>query len=194
MAWLVLVSVALIATPALAHTGVGDATGFAHGFLHPIGGLDHVLVMVAVGVLAAHLSGHALWLVPGAFVLVMAVGGALAMVGVELPFVEIGVALSVVALGAAIALRLDLPLAAAMALVGLFAVFHGQAHGAEMPETASGLAYGAGFILATTLLHVVGIGLGIALARLGPLMGRRVAQVGGGLMALAGVAILAGLL
>jgi urease accessory protein len=183
-----------IATPALAHTGVGDATGFAHGFLHPIGGLDHVLVMVAVGVLAAHLSGHALWLVPGAFVLVMAVGGALAMVGVELPFVEIGVALSVVALGAAIALRLDLPLAAAMALVGLFAVFHGQAHGAEMPETASGLAYGAGFILATTLLHVVGIGLGIALARLGPLMGRRVAQVGGGLMALAGVAILAGLL
>jgi urease accessory protein len=194
MAWLVLVSVALIATPALAHTGVGDATGFAHGFLHPIGGLDHVLVMVAVGVLAAHLSGHALWLVPGAFVLVMAVGGALAMVGVELPFVEIGVALSVVALGAAIALRLDLPLAAAMALVGLFAVFHGQAHGAEMPETASGLANGAGFILATTLLHVVGIGLGIALARLGPLMGRRVAQVGGGLMALAGVAILAGLL
>jgi urease accessory protein len=124
----------------------------------------------------------------------MAVGGALAMVGVELPFVEIGVALSVVALGAAIALRLDLPLAAAMALVGLFAVFHGQAHGAEMPETASGLANGAGFILATTLLHVVGIGLGIALARLGPLMGRRVAQVGGGLMALAGVAILAGLL
>src|SRR4051812_30212828 len=194
MAWLVLVSMALIATPALAHTGVGDATGFAHGFLHPIGGLDHVLVMVAVGVLAAHLSGHALWLVPGAFVLVMAVGGALAMVGVELPFVEIGVALSVVALGAAIALRLDLPLAAAMALVGLFAVFHGQAHGAEMPKTASGLANGAGFILATTLLHVVGIGLGIALARLGPLMGRRVAQVGGGLMALAGVAILAGLL
>jgi len=181
-------------TPAFAHTGVGDASGFAHGFMHPIGGLDHVLVMVAVGVLAAHLSGRALWLVPGAFVLVMAVGGALAMAGVELPFVEVGVALSVVALGAAIALRLDLPLAAAMALVGLFAVFHGQAHGAEMPETASGLACGAGFILATTLLHASGVGLGIALARLGPLTGRRVAQVGGGLMALAGVAILAGLL
>ena len=184
----------LMATPALAHTGAGHASGFAHGSVHPIGGLDHVLAMVAVGVFAARLGGRALWLVPGAFVLAMVTGGALAMAGVALPFIEIGIGLSIVVLGAAIAFRLDLPLAVAMALVGLFAVFHGQAHGAEMPETASGLAYGAGFMLATVLLHAAGIGLGIMPARLAPWQGLRIAQVGGGLMAAAGVAILAGLL
>ena len=148
----------LAATAAQAHTGVGGTAGFAHGFAHPLGGIDHVLVMVAVGLFAAQLGGRALWLVPLSFVSVMMAGGALGMAGVAMPFVEIGIGLSVVVLGLAVAFGLHLPTAAAMALVGLFAIFHGHAHGAEMPESASGLAYGAGFVLATALLHALGIG------------------------------------
>ncbi len=190
---------ALLPTTALAHTGVGGTAGFAHGFLHPVSGIDHVLAMVAVGLFAAHLGGRALWLVPLAFVGMMAVGGALGVAGVGLPFVEAGIALSVVVLGAAVALRLDLSTAAAMALVGIFAVFHGHAHGAEMPETASGLAYGLGFVAATAVLHAVGVGLGIALgtaSTLGtaPTLGRRIAQGAGAAMAVAGVALLTGVL
>ena len=104
---------------ALAHPGHGDATGFAHGFMHPLGGLDHVLAMVAVGLFAAHLGGRALWLVPATFVAVMALGGALGMAGVGLPFVETGIAVSVVVLGLAVALRLSIPTLAAMALAGV---------------------------------------------------------------------------
>ena len=147
---------------AFAHTGLGDAAGFTHGFMHPVGGLDHVLAMVAVGLYAALLGGRALWLVPATFVAVMAIGGALGMAGFGLPYAEIGIALSVVVLGLAVALRLSLPTLAAMALVGLFAVFHGHAHGAEMPQDVSGYAYAAGFMLATALLHCAGIALGLA--------------------------------
>ena len=182
----------LSVSPVLAHTGVGDTHGFIHGFTHPISGIDHVLAMVAVGVFAAHLDGRALWAVPLAFVMMMAVGGALGMSGVGIPYVEIGIALSVVALGSAIAFGLSLPLVAATTLVGVFAIFHGHAHGAEMPDTASGFEYGAGFILATGILHAIGIGLGLATGLLSQTSGRRIAQVGGGLMAVAGVAILAG--
>jgi urease accessory protein len=131
----------VIGGPAFAHTGVGDTAGFVHGFIHPIGGLDHVLAMVAVGLFAALLGGRALWLVPFSFVSMMAVGGALGMGGVALPFAEFGIGLSVVAFGVAVAFRLHMPIAVAMALVGFFAVFHGHAHGAEMPDTASGFEY-----------------------------------------------------
>ena len=177
--------------PALAHTGLGDAAGFSHGVMHPIGGLDHVLAMVAVGVCAAHLRGRALWLAPLTFVSVMAAAGALGSAGLALPYAETGIALSVVALGAAIAFAITLPLAAAMAFVGLFAIFHGYAHGAEMPDSASGLAYGAGFVLATALLHLIGIALGTGVRRLDASNALRVARAGGGLIAMAGVAILA---
>jgi urease accessory protein len=187
---------ALIATSsaAHAHTGIGDTTGFAHGFLHPLSGIDHELAMIAVGLFAAHLGGRALWLVPLSFVSMMAVGGALGMAGVDLPFVELGIGLSVVALGAAVAFRFDLPTGTAMGLVGFFAIFHGHAHGAEMPDTASGFAYGGGFVLATALLHVAGIALGVGIGRLSATYGRRILQVTGGAMSLAGVAILSGVI
>lgn len=186
--------VSLAPTVASAHVGVGDTQGFSHGFLHPLSGIDHILVMVAVGVLAAQLGGRALWALPLAFIGMMIVGGAGGMSGVEVPFVEIGIGVSVVVLGLFVAFGLDVPVAAAMALVGLFAIFHGHAHGAEMPETASGVGYGMGFVVATALLHGTGIGLGLLIGRAGATYGRRIAQVAGGAMTLAGAAILTGVL
>jgi urease accessory protein len=184
----------LIPTSALAHTGVGDTTGLAHGFIHPIGGIDHVLAMVAVGFFAALRGRAALWLMPLAFLTMMAVGGVLGMTGVGLPFVEIGIGLSVVVFGVAVALPRIMPLAAAIALVAFFAVFHGHAHGAEMPDTVSGFEYGIGFVLATALLHLAGIGLGLGIGRMAELDGRRAARLAGGSMAVAGVTILAHLI
>lgn len=188
------VAAALVLLPgaALAHSGHGDAAGFAHGFMHPLGGLDHVLAMVAVGLYAALLGGRALWLVPATFVAVMAIGGAAGAAGYALPYTEIGIALSVVVLGVAVALRVSLPTLAAMALVGVFAVFHGHAHGAEMPQSLSGYEYAAGFLAATALLHGAGIALGLGIGKLSELGGRRVAQAAGGAMALAGVVLLVG--
>jgi urease accessory protein len=148
--------------------------------------------MVAVGLFAANLGGRALWLVPASFVAMMAVGGALGIAGIEMPFVEIGIAASVIVLGVAVALQWNLPVAGAMALVGFFALFHGHAHGAEMPIDASAFAYGAGFILATAILHVIGIGLGLGIGILAKSTSQRVVQAGGGIMSLAGVAILTG--
>src|SRR5712691_13125768 len=143
------IALLLAATAAQAHIGVGDAVGFVHGFTHPISGIDHVLAMVAVGLFAAQLGGRALWLVPLAFVAMMGVGGAFGMAGANLPLVEIGIGLSVVVLWLAVAVGFHLPTAGAMALVGFFAIFHGHAHGAEMPEAASGLEDGLGFVVAT---------------------------------------------
>jgi urease accessory protein len=150
---------------ALAHTGHGAAPGFLHGFEHPVGGLDHVLAMVLVGMLAFQLGGRALCALPVSFVVLMGVGGALGVAGMGIPFVETGIALSVVVLGLAVACRARTSVFAAMAVVSLFAVFHGHAHGAEMPADISGFSYGAGFILATALLHTAGLGFGFTLAR-----------------------------
>ena len=144
-----------------AHTGHGATTGFAHGLEHPVGGLDHMLAMIAVGILAAQQGKRALWAVPLAFVSVMALGGVLGATGVAVPFVEGGIVVSVLALGVLIAAAMRLPLAVSAAIVGVFALFHGHAHGAEMPHAASGLAYGVGFLLSTILLHAIGIGLGL---------------------------------
>ena len=184
----------LVAIPgaALAHPG-HDAGGFAHGLVHPLGGLDHVLAMVAVGLYAALLGGRALWLVPGTFVGVTALGGAVGAAGYPLPFVEIGIALSVLVLGLTVALHINLPTLAAMALVGFFAIFHGHAHGAEMPPDASGTAYAVGFMLATALLHCTGVAFGLVGARR-QVGGWRVARTAGAAMTLAGVAMLTGLL
>lgn len=178
---------------AYAHTGVGDVTGFAHGFAHPLSGLDHILAMVMVGLFAAQLGGRARWLVPMSFVSVMMLGGVLGLAGIAVPFVELGIGLSIVVLGGAVAFGLKVHVAAAMALAGFFAVFHGYAHGAEMPETASGLAYGAGFVLATATLHAAGLGLGLILDSSGNARGSLLIRSLGGLSAFAGVGVLTGL-
>lgn len=178
---------------AYAHPSSDHLGGLAHGFMHPIGGLDHLLAMVAVGVFASILGGRAVWLVPASFVLMMAVGGVLGMEGVAIPFVEVGIAVSVIVLGLAVARRWTPSAAAAMGVVGLFAIFHGHAHGAEMPLDASGLQYGLGFVAATALLHSAGISLGLMTRRLGA-ASDTVTRVGGSAMALAGMAILTGYL
>ena len=175
---------------AMAHPGHADAGGFALGFVHPLGGFDHVLVMMAVGLYATLLGGRTLWLVPATFVCVMAFGGALGAVGYALPYTEVGIALSVVVLGVAVALRVSLPALAAMTLAGVFAAFHGHAHGAEMPQNLSGYEYAAGFLGATALLHGAGIALGLGMGKLSELGGRRVTQASGAAMALAGLVLL----
>ena len=179
---------------AFAHVGVGATSGFARGFWHPIGGLDHVLAMVAVGMFAANLGGRALWAVPLTFVAVMAFGGLLGIEHVAIPYVEIGIAVSVIVLGLVVALQVQWPVAAAMALVAVFAIFHGHAHGEEMPLDASGATYAAGFMLATALLHIVGIAIGIGIQRIGSSYWHRTAQFAGVAMAIAGVGLLTGVL
>src|SRR6202035_3887998 len=165
---------------ALAHPGLpGHTHDLATGFLHPLGGIDHVLAMVAVGLFAAQLGGRALWLVPASFLAAMAAAGLAGMSGVALPLTEVGIAASILVLGGAIALRLSMPLAAAMALVGFFALFHGYAHGLETPETASGLLYGLGFVAATALLHGLGVGIGLAVGRLEAGHGRQLVRIAG---------------
>jgi urease accessory protein len=146
---------------AQAHLIPGDVRGFSSGFAHPLQGLDHVLVMVAVGLWATQLGGRARWLVPASFVGVMALGGALAMSSLRVPFTQEGILLSMLVMGMLIAVAARFPLPASMAIVGLFAFFHGHSHGMEMPANAVGLAYGAGFAMATALLHASGIGMGI---------------------------------
>lgn len=181
-------------TIASAHVGVGDTGGFAHGFMHPIGGIDHILAMVMVGLFAAQLGGRAMWLVPAAFVGVMAIGGVVGFSGLPLPFVELGIGLSIVVLGAAVAFGLKPVVAAATGLVGFFAVFHGFAHGAEMPDSVAGLAYGAGFVVATALLHAAGLGVGLLAASSAGPRGETMVRAAGALTAVAGVAVVTGVI
>lgn len=178
---------ALVASPALAHVGPGAHDSFAAGFGHPFLGLDHMLAMVAVGLWAAMLGGRALILVPAAFVGVMVLGFIAGAAGVPLPFVEPAILASVVVLGLLVALALPMSALAGGALVGFFALFHGHAHGTEV-GTAGFHAYGAGFVAATVLLHVIGIVSGIALGRFGPVLLR----VAGGATALGGLMLMAG--
>jgi urease accessory protein len=155
-------SLFIMSATAHAHVIPGDVHGFSSGFGHPLHGWDHLLAMVAVGLWAAQLGGRARWQVPASFVGVMAIGAAVAMAGIHAPFVEQGIVLSVMVLGLLIALAARTPVAASMAIVALFALFHGHSHGTEMPVNAVGFAYGAGFALATALLHACGIGLAYA--------------------------------
>ena len=192
--WLTLFALCLAPTAAVAHTGVGETSGFMHGFMHPLSGLDHQLAMILVGIFAYQLGGRALWLVPLTFVGVMALGGFLGIMGIPVPFVEVGIALSVVVLGAIVAFGVKAPVAVAMAVVGLFAIFHGHAHGSEMPMDASGVEYGFGFMLATAILHVVGIGNGFLIGMSSKALGGNVYRVAGGLASVAGVALLLGYL
>lgn len=184
------------ATPALAHVGphagLGQTGSLLDGLVHPLTGLDHILAMVMVGVLAVRLGGRAMVLLPASFLGLMTVGGILGVAGIDLPFVEIGIALSVLVLGLAIAADVRAPPVAAALLVGLFALAHGHAHGAEMPESAGGLAYGVGFVMATAVLHGLGLGLGVLLGRLEGAGGRAALRLGGGAAAMAGIGLLAG--
>jgi urease accessory protein len=175
---------------AFAHTTAGTAIGLMSGLKHPISGLDHVLAMVAVGIWGAQLGRPAIWVLPVAFPLVMSIGGVLGVRGVPLPGVEIGVAASALALGIMIALAARPPLWVAAALVGAFAIFHGHAHGAELPHAAQPLAYGVGFVLATGLLHATGIGIGV-LQRWRE--GGRALRFAGAGIAAAGIYLLVGL-
>ncbi|MBS0442761.1 MAG: HupE/UreJ family protein [Proteobacteria bacterium] len=156
-----LAAFALAAPLAQAHEGAGLAGGFMSGFAHPLLGWDHVIAMLAVGLWGAFLGAPALWLLPVVFPLVMAAGGALGVLGVPLPAVEVGIAASAVALGGVVAGALRPPLWVAALLVALFAIFHGHAHGTELPQAANPLAYSLGFVIATGLLHLTGIALGL---------------------------------
>ena len=191
---LAVLALCLAPTAAVAHVGVGSTSGFVHGFMHPMSGLDHQLALILVGLFAYQLGGRALWLVPLTFVSVMALGGFLGVMGVPIPFVEVGIALSVVLLGAIVAIGVRAPLAVAMGAVGLFAIFHGHAHGSEMPLDASGLEYGVGFMLATAVLHAVGIGIGFLIGMSSKTFGNNVYRIAGGLASMAGVALLLGYL
>ena len=173
------------AMPAYAHVGIGTTSSFMAGFMHPLSGLDHMTVMIAVGLWAALKGGKAIWAWPAAFVGVMVVGGAFGMLHMPLPFVEPGILASVVALGLLVALAVDLPVSAGVAIIALFALFHGHAHGTEVPESAGGLEYMAGFAITTALLHAVGIaaglGLGIRFRGLARAAGAACAAIGVGL-------------
>ena len=181
---LAVVSLAALAAPAFAHVQSGQAAGFLTGFMHPVSGLDHVLAMVAVGLWGVQLGAPAIWLLPVTFPIVMALGGLLGLLGVPLPGVEVGIAASAILLGAAVMTERRLPLYAAAVLVGFFAVFHGHAHGTELPPGQSGLLYSLGFVVATGCLHAIGIAIG-AMHRWPA--GRIALRIAGGGVGLAGV-------
>jgi urease accessory protein len=169
---------------AFAHPQQGEAAGFLTGFGHPIAGLDHVLAMVAVGLWGAQLGAPAVWLLPVAFPMVMAVGGMLGLMGVPLPGVEVGIAASAILLGLAVMSALRAPLGAAVALVGLFGIFHGHAHGTELPAGESALLYSMGFVMATGCLH--GVGIAVGLVHRWP-WGQTLLRTAGAVVALAGL-------
>jgi urease accessory protein len=147
---------------AMAHVEAGEAGGFISGVTHPISGLDHVLAMVAVGLWGAQLSSPAVWMLPVAFPMMMAFGGMLGLIGVPVPGVEIGIAVSGVVLGAMVLGEIRLPIAASIILVGVFAIFHGHAHGTELSEGQNAMLYSLGFVISTGTLHAAGIGMGTA--------------------------------
>lgn len=162
-----LVGAILLLAPSLAsaHVLPDGSHGLQQGFLHPLSGGDHLLAMLAVGLWAAQQQGRAVWLIPAAFVSLMTVGGALGLAGVLLPGVELGIALSLLVLGLLIATAARFTPSLSMALVGFFALFHGCAHGAEMPGSASAGLFSLGFIAATLLLHGAGLLAGFGLQR-----------------------------
>lgn len=182
--------VTALVSVAQAHTGDGGADGFTDGFVHPLLGPDHVIAMVAVGLWGVFLGRPAIWVLPVVFPLIMALGGVMGIVGVPLPSVETGIALSAVVLGLGVALGAHAPLWAASLLVAVFAVFHGYAHGTEMPTASDAVSYALGFVTATGLLHLCGIVFGL-LANSD--RGRLAVRAAGVLIAVAGGAFLTGI-
>lgn len=159
--------VALIAQAALfAHTGVGNISGFEAGFSHPIGGADHILAMFAVGLWAAQMGGRSLWAVPLSFVTMMVAGAFLGIQGAQVPLIEEGILASVLVLGAMIGFGVKMPVVFSSVLVGILAIFHGTAHSTQIPLNASGIEYGMGFVLATGMVHISGIVIGLIRAKI----------------------------
>jgi urease accessory protein len=178
-----------LAAPALAHTGHEYGGGFISGFAHPILGWDHVAAMVAVGLWGAFLGAPSIWILPIVFPLVMAFGAVLGILGVPIPAVETGIALSALVLGLMIALAVRAPIWVSAVVVGLFAIFHGYAHGTELPVSANVFAYAIGFVLATGMLHMIGIAFGLLVKWPA---GRIAVRGADGVISLAGVAFLLG--
>jgi len=181
LSWLVLLA---SASPAFAHVQQGQAQGFITGLRHPLSGPDHVLAMIAVGLWGAQLGQPAIWLLPVTFPMVMAFGGFLGLVGIPLPGVEVGIALSAILLGVMVAREARPSMVVAAALVAFFAIFHGHAHGTELPAGQSGLMYSIGFVVATGCLH--GVGITIGLVHRWP-AGKKALRAAGAAVALAGV-------
>lgn len=182
-------ALAVTATAAAAHTGEGITGGFLSGLTHPIYGWDHVVAMVAVGLWGAFLGKPALYVLPVVFPLVMAIGAAMGIAGIPVPQVEVGIALSGVVLGLLVLAAVRLPMVIAAIIVGVFAIFHGYAHGTELPGAANPFAYAIGFVIATGALHLVGIAFGYLTVL--P-KGKYIVQAGGGVIALVGAAFLFG--
>lgn len=168
---------------ALAHSPA-EGTGFVNGVMHPVGGLDHLLAMVAVGLWAAQCGSRTVWMYSAAFIAMMTMGGLLGMAGVTLPFLEAGILASVVIFGLLAAFALKIPAAAGCLLTAGFAFFHGAAHGAEMPDTVHALIYGVGFLLSTALLLLNGTLFGLLMKQLN---GNRIGQAAGAAIALSGL-------
>ncbi|MGD8896622.1 MAG: HupE/UreJ family protein [Acidobacteriota bacterium] len=179
----------LAAVPVYAHEQSGQAAGFLTGLKHPVSGLDHVLAMISVGLWGAQLGAPAMWMLPVVFPMVMAFGGFLGLLGVPLPGTEIGIAVSAILLGLVVALEARPPLWGAVSLVGFFGVFHGYAHGTELPAGENALLYSVGFVIATGCLHAVGIGIGLVHRWSA---GRVALRITGAVVALAGVSFLWG--
>jgi len=176
----------LLPNLAFAHVGIGEASGWAHGMLHPFLGLDHLCAMLAVGLWAKQMGGRAVWLVPLTFVCVMALGGLLGITAIPLLFIEGGILLSLLVLGLLVAASIQLPLLVCIVIVAIFALFHGYAHGVEMPQSISGLTYALGFLLSTVALHSTGILMATGLAKVGRpqwlrMIGALIATLGGAL-------------
>ena len=174
----------LISSPALAHQETGSITGIVSGLKHPVSGMDHVLAMISVGLWGAQLGAPAVWVLPVAFPMVMAFGGMLGLMGVPLPGIEVGIAVSALVLGSMIFAEVRPPLWVAAVIVGFFAIFHGHAHGTELPAGSSGLLYSIGFVMATGTLHGVGITIGLVHRWK---RGRLAIRLAGGMVALAGI-------
>jgi urease accessory protein len=177
------VTILLFARVVEAHVQKGEAAGFLSGVRHPISGLDHVLAMIAVGLWGAQLGAPAIWLLPVAFPVVMAFGGMMGLMGIPLPGAEIGIAASAILLGAAVMFESRPRLFIAASLVGFFAIFHGHAHGTELPPGQSGFLYSIGFVIATGCLHGIGITIGL-IHRWG--WGQKVVRLAGAGVAAAG--------
>ncbi|MBR7888742.1 HupE/UreJ family protein [Marinomonas sp. A79] len=180
------IAATMVALPTLvmAHPGHEHASSFMTGLMHPMGGLDHLLAMLAVGLWAASIGGKAMWMLPLAFISAMLLGGGLAIAGIQMPFVEQGILLSVILVGVLLVASARFSIATCASIAGLFALFHGTAHGVEMPLNANGVEYALGFIAATFALHITGMALGTLVTRLqAPLMTR----LAGSVIAIAGV-------
>jgi len=176
---------------AYAHGGAGLSAGFTDGFMHPLSGLDHIAAMVAVGLWGAFLGRPAIWLLPVVFPLVMVVGGIFGMLHIPLPAIETGIASSAIVLGLMVALAAQPPLWLAAIIVGVFAIFHGYAHGAELPNATDPIAYSMGFVTATGLLHLSGVAFGLLTEW--P-KGKIAVRASGAIIALAGIGFLTGLI